>query len=39
VSTLLLPKAVLTIFWTTQTSSIVQRDEEIAPIDLRPYFS
>jgi len=33
VSTLLLPKAVRTIFCTTNTSSLVQRDEVMPPID------
>ncbi len=39
VSTLLLPNAARTIFWTTQTSSLVQRDEVMPPIDLRPYLA
>ena len=33
VSTLLLPNAARTIFWTTYTSSLVHRDEEMPPID------
>ena len=33
VSTLLLPNAARTIFWTTYTSSLVHRDEVIAPIE------
>lgn len=36
VSTLLLPNAARTIFWTTYTSSLVHRDEEIAPIEPDP---
>ena len=36
VSTLLLPNAARTIFWTTYTSSLVHRDEVIAPIEPVP---
>ena len=36
---LLLPNAARTIFCTTNTSSFVQRDEEIPPIAWRPYRS
>ena len=36
VSTLLLAKAARTIFWTTNTSSFVQRDEVIPPIAFLP---
>ena len=36
VSTLLLPKVVRTIFWMTHTSSLVQREEVMAPIALLP---
>ena len=36
VSTLLLPNAVRTIFCTTNTSSLVQRDDVIPPIDWLP---
>ena len=32
-------KSVLTIFWTNHTSSFVQREDEIAPMLLVPYFS
>ena len=35
-STLLLPKAARTIFWTTYTSSLVQREEVMAPMEPRP---
>jgi len=37
VSTLLVPKAARTIFWTTYTSSFVQREEVIPPIASVPY--
>lgn len=36
VSTLLFPNAARTIFCTTNTSSLVQRDELIAPIESKP---
>jgi hypothetical protein len=36
VSTLLLPNAARTIFWTTYTSSLVHRDDVIAPIEPVP---
>ena len=36
VSMLLLPKAARTIFWTTKTSSLVHRLEEIPPIEPTP---
>ncbi len=39
VSTLLLPKAARTIFCTTYTSSLVQREEVMAPTELVPYRS
>ena len=34
---LLLPKPMRTSFWTRNTSSLVQRDDEIAPTESRPY--
>ena len=37
VSILLLPKPARTSFWTRNTSSLVQRDDEIAPTESRPY--
>ncbi len=37
VSTLLLPNAVRTIFCTTNTSSLVQRDDVMPPMDVRPW--
>ena len=36
VSTLLLPKAARIIFWTTYTSSFVQRDEVMPPMESTP---
>lgn len=39
VSTLLLPNAARTIFWTTYTSSFVHREEVIAPTAPVPYVS
>ena len=33
---LLLPKAARTIFWTTYTSSLVHREEEIPPMEPTP---
>ena len=36
VSTLLLPKPARTSFWTRNTSSLVQRDEVIAPTEFAP---
>ena len=39
VSTLLLPKAVRTIFCTANTSSFVQRDEVMPPIEFWPYLA
>jgi hypothetical protein len=37
VSTLLLPKPARTSFWTRKVSSLVQRDEVMPPMALRPY--
>ncbi len=39
VSMLLLPNAARTIFWTTYTSSLVQREDEMPPMEPTPYFS
>src|SRR5260370_40487690 len=38
VSTLLLPNAARTSFWTRKVSSLVHREDVIAPIEPRPYF-
>src|SRR5215813_12570184 len=39
VSTLLLPNAARTSFWTRNVSSFVQRDDVMPPIAPRPYFA
>jgi len=37
VSTLLLPKAARTSFWTRNVSSLVQREDVMPPIEYFPY--